>query len=134
MAVNRVAAFLEKLRSSQIVPPATVEQLGRSPLAQGDDPAPLARGLVPQGCLTPYQDKQLARGKDLVIGPYRLLELDREIGPTQVFKAVHSHMNCAVGLKVVRKERTADTQALRREYQITVALAHPVFLKAYESG
>lgn len=134
MAVNRVAAFLEKLRTSQLVPPATVEQLGRSPLAQGDDPAPLARELVRQGCLTPYQARQLARGKDLVIGQYRLLELERELGPAQVFKALHIPMNCTVGLKVVRKDRPADAEALKREYQILVGLTRPAFLKAYEAG
>jgi serine/threonine-protein kinase len=135
MAVNRVAAFLDTLRASQLLPAATVEQWGQSPLAQGDDPAPLARELVRQGYLTPYQVKQLARGgKDLTIGPYRLLELVREVGPAQVFKAVHSQMNCTVGLKVVRKDRTADAQALKREAALTVALAHPAFLRAYEAG
>src|SRR5262249_13769398 len=61
-------------------------------------------------------------------------ELVCEVGPAQVFKAVHSQMNCAVGLKVVRKDRPADVAALMRESEITVRLAHPAFLKAYESG
>lgn len=135
MAVNRVSAFLDSLRSSQLVPSDTVEQLGQSPHAQGDDPAPLARELVRQGHLTVYQAKQIAKGgKDLVLGPYRLLELVRQVGPAQVFRAVHSHMNCAVGLKVVRKDRAADVAALMRESEITVRLAHGAFLKAYESG
>ena len=135
MAVNRVAAFLDSLRSSQLLPSDTVEQLGQSPAARGDDPAPLARELVRAGHLTVYQAKQLARGgKDLVLGPYRLLELVRDVGAAQVFKAVHSQMNCTVGLKVVRKDRPADVAALMRESQITLRLAHDAFLKAYESG
>src|SRR5579862_8321628 len=90
MAVNRVAAFLDSLRSSQLLPAGTVEQIGQSPHAKGDDPASLARELVRQGYLTAYQAKQLAKGgKDLVLGPYRLLELIRQVGPAQVFKAVH---------------------------------------------
>jgi serine/threonine protein kinase/tetratricopeptide (TPR) repeat protein len=135
MAVNRVAAFLDSLRTSQLVPSETVEQLGQSPHARGDDPAPLARELVRKGHLTVYQAKQIAKGgKDLVLGPYHILELVRQVGPAQVFKAVHSQMNCTVGLKVVRKDRPADMAALMRESEITVRLAHAAFLKAYESG
>src|SRR5262245_8048461 len=66
MAVNRVAAFLDSLRASQLLPPDAVEQVGQSPHARGDDPTPLARELVRAGHLTAYQAKQLAKGgKDL---------------------------------------------------------------------
>ena len=55
----------------------------------------LARRSVRRGWLTEYQAYQVlkGRGKELVLGPFRLLDRLGEGGMGQVFKAVHVPMH-----------------------------------------
>src|SRR5437870_2955016 len=110
MALPKVAAFLEALRGSDLLEPAQVEELAKSPQSQAEDALPLAREILRSGWLTRYQVNQLAAGraKDLSVGPYRLLDRLGEGAMGQVFKAHHAIMKRTVALKLIRTEYLAN--------------------------
>lgn len=139
MAVSRVASFIDNLRDTQLLDPKQLAEVARNPLAKGDDPMPLARDLIQRQALTAYQVNQLVRGrgKELVLGPYRLLDRLGEGGMGQVYKAFHQPMNRVVALKVIKKEKLAKAEAVSRFYQEIRAAAqlhHPNIVVAYDAG
>ena len=64
--------------------------------------------------LTPYQINQLfaARGDQLVLGQYVLLERLGEGGMGQVVKARHRRLERLVAIKLIRKERLTQPGAV----------------------
>jgi WD40 repeat protein/serine/threonine protein kinase len=139
MAADRLASFLDALRETEVLEPAQLEEVNLLPQSQGTDPVPLARLLVHKGWLSRYQVNQLVqgRGRDLVLGPYRVLDRIGEGAMGQVFKAHHAPMNRIVALKLIRKERLGNPEAVRRFYrevQAAAKLAHPNIVLAYDAG
>src|SRR5262245_33715140 len=97
----------------------------------------LLRELVRRKWLTPFQTDQIAQGneKDLVLGPYRLLEPIGEGGMGKVFKARHIRMDRIVGLKIIPPEYLDNLNAMARFYREVRAVAqlsHPNIVTAYE--
>jgi serine/threonine-protein kinase len=136
---NRLATFLHVLRKYRLVEPAKLEKLEGNPLVQGDDPRPLARQLGQWGWLTRYQLQVLAAGKvrELVVGPYRILDCLGEGGMGEVYKARHLTMNRLVALKVIRKAWLSDERQVKRFYQEVQAaaqLVHPHIMVAFDAG
>src|SRR6516225_6666839 len=108
-------------------------------MPQADDPAPLARELVSRKWLSGYQVNALMKGngKELAIGPYRVVERIGEGGMGQVFKAVHGTMGRVVALKVIKKERLTNNDAIRRfqqEVEAAGKLNHPNIVRAFDAG
>jgi serine/threonine protein kinase len=139
MAIPRLASFMEQLRGSDLLQPAQLEEISRGPHVEGDDPRPLAKELIQRGWLTRFQINQIGLGKgtELVVGPYRLVDKLGEGAMGQVFKAHHVPMNRTVALKVIRKERLANPDAVRRFYrevQAAAQLVHPNIVLAYDAG
>ncbi len=137
MAVDAVPQFLHALRDSTLL---TQEQCGELHTlgTQLPDLRALARELVKRGWLTPYQVNQLVRGrgKDLLLGPYHILEPLGEGGMGQVFKARHPLMKRLVALKVIRAERLKSGDALRRfqrEIEAAAKLSHPNVVIAHDA-
>jgi WD40 repeat protein/serine/threonine protein kinase len=131
--------FLDALRANGLLDAAQLEELGRCPEAQDPAPTPLARAVLQRGWLTRFQLNTIAagRGKDLTVGPYVLLDRLGEGGMGMVYKAEHRHMGRVVALKVIRKEKLASPDAVKRFYQevqIAAALAHPNIVLAYDAG
>jgi serine/threonine protein kinase len=131
--------FIDQLRDSGLLDGAQVAELSRCPEAQDPAPAPLARVVFRRGWLTRFQLTTLAagRGKDLIIGPYVVLERLGEGGMGMVYKARHQHMARVVALKVIRKEKLASADAVSRFYQevkMAAALSHPNIVLAYDAG
>src|SRR5262249_12093018 len=92
-----------------------------------------------RGWLTRFQISLAASGKarELLVGPYVLLERLGEGGMGQVFKARHRHMNRLVALKLMRKEKLASPDSVRRFYQevqAAAALVHPTRPRACAAG
>jgi serine/threonine-protein kinase len=139
MAVASVADFFEALRESQLLEPAHVDEILQASLPNQDDPQILARELVQRGVLTAYQAEQLLqdRGKELILGPYRLLEPLGEGGMGQVFKALQSRLNRVVALKVIRQDRLSrDAEAVKRfqrEARAAAQLSHPNVVIVYDA-
>jgi serine/threonine protein kinase/WD40 repeat protein len=137
MAVDTLAQFVEALREAQLLSPAQWDELTALRARLADVPG-LARELVRRGWLTPYQANQLARGrgKELVLGPYQLLEPLAEGGMGTVFKARHPLMKRVVAVKVIRGQRLTAPDAVRRfEREIVVAgkLSHPNVVIAHDA-
>ena len=136
--MDTTAPFLQTLRELQLVFPAQEKQfvdLGK----QFVDPRELARRLVALGWLTPYQVNRLVqgRGRELVVGPYRLLESIGRGGMGQVFKARHTLMQRVVALKVIRPAWLPEPEARQRflrEIQAAAKLAHPNVVMAHDAA
>jgi WD40 repeat protein/serine/threonine protein kinase len=138
MALSPVASFLEALRTTELLPPARLDEATREG-ARLKDFRVLARNLLQRGWLTPFQANQLVqgRGADLILGPYVLLERLGEGARGQVFKARHRIMNRVVCLNVIRKDLLADPEAVEqfyREVQTASQLDHPNVVYAYDAG
>jgi serine/threonine protein kinase/WD40 repeat protein len=140
MPVERSAPpFLDALRASGLLTAAQLDELARCPEAREAAPTPLARIVYQRGWLTRYQLNAVAvgRAKDLIIGPYVILDRLGEGGMGMVYKARHQHMQRIVALKVIRKERLANPEAVERFYREVRAaaqLAHPNIVMAYDAG
>jgi serine/threonine-protein kinase len=129
----------DALQKYQVLAPARLNEITASLKGRSADARGLARELVQRGWLTPFQANQLilGRGADLVLGPYLLVERLGEGGMGQVFKAYHPLMERTVALKVIRKERLGDEDAVQRfhrEIRMAAQLNDPHIVQAYEAG
>ncbi len=137
MAFSSVAAFVDVLRQVPLLEPEQMAELAR--LAAGSaDARGLAGELVRRGWLTPYQVNQLfqGRGQQLVLGSFILLERLGEGGMGQVFKGRHRKLGRIDALKVIRKERLVNPDAVRRfrrEIQAAAQLSHPNIVRALDA-
>jgi serine/threonine protein kinase len=139
MSTNVKPSLLDLLRDSSLLEDAQITELAALPEATLAEPLPLARQVVQRGWLTKFQVSQVANGRarDLLVGPYVLLERLGEGGMGQVFKARHRHMGREVALKIIRKEKLASPDAVKRFYaEVRAAgqLQHPNIVVAYDAG
>jgi hypothetical protein len=117
----RSTLCLDQLRASQLLSEAQLARLESSWDGR-------FRPLVEAGLLTPYQARQIARGRldRLRLGPYVLLERLGGGGEGVVFKAVHALMGREVALKILRRTTS--------EIAITAGLTHPHIVQAYDAS
>src|SRR5262245_48186593 len=139
MAANRTAGFLDQLRDCQVLEKSQLDELSRSTIVKTDDPSVVARELVQKKWLTSFQVNQVlqGRGRELRLGPYRLLEKLGEGGMGFVYKAHHQKMGRTVALKVIRKEKLSNATAVRRfeqEIRVVSQLSHPNIVTAFDAG
>jgi WD40 repeat protein/serine/threonine protein kinase len=139
MPTNVKPTFLDQLRSSGLLEPEQLKELAGLPEAKQADPLPLARQVFQRGWLSKYQINQVGAGrsKELLIGPYLLVDRLGEGGMGTVFKARHRHMGRVVALKIIRKEKLASPDAVQRFYrevQAAAHLTHPNIVLAYDAG
>jgi serine/threonine protein kinase len=138
VGVDSLTSLNEALRQHHLLEDAQLEALGRQPLAGFTDPRTLARELVRRTWLTPHQVNQLflGRGHDLVLGSYVLLDKVGSGGMGQVFKARNWKLGHIVALKLIRKERLASPEAVRRfhrEIRLAAQLDHPNIVRALDA-
>src|SRR6266851_4498679 len=116
MSVASVTFLVEEFQALRLLEPTQQSELTESLQRRFPDVRDLARELARRAWVTPFQLQRVCqgRGRELLIGPY--LVLDRlnngAIGP--LFKARHEHMKRLVALQVVREERLARPEALAR--------------------
>jgi WD40 repeat protein/serine/threonine protein kinase len=133
-----VAEVLEQLRQSALLEPAQVDELSRVVRTKALTQQQLGRELLQRDWLTPYQVNQLLQGRarNLLLGPYLLLQRLGHGGMGEVFKARHRRLGRVVALKVIRKERLADADAVRRfqrEVRAAASLSHPQIVHAFDA-
>src|SRR5262245_27686663 len=116
MTIHSPAGLVDALREYRILDQGRLDEVTSALQQRFPDPRALARELLQRGWLTPYQANLFlqGRGGELVLGPYLLLERLGEGGMGQVFKARHQLMDRVVALKVIRKERLANPDAVQR--------------------
>ncbi len=139
MNTDTVPGFVETLADSRVLSPEQLDEVQGALLNDYPDPQALANELVRRGWLTIYQVKQLfaGRGPELLVGQYVLLQPLGEGGMGQVFKAWHPVLEQVRALKVIRPDRLASDNAVRRFYREIKAvarLAHPNIIHAYDAG
>lgn len=137
MLIDSSASLIETLRRLQLLEPVQLGEVARL-VPTFPDARALAKELLQRAWLTPYQVNQLlqGRGGDLVLGQYVIQERLGEGGMGQVFKAQQRRLNRVVALKVIRKDRLANPEAVRRfhrEVQAVAQLSHPNVVVAYDA-
>ncbi len=138
MPVDSAADFAEALRAARILEPAQLEEIAGTLQARFPAPRALARELLQRGWLTPYQANQLlqGRGHELLLGSYVLQQRLGEGGMGAVFKARNWKLGTTLALKIIRKERLANPDAVRRfqrEIRAAAQLNHPNIVHAYDA-
>jgi len=138
MAIKTVPQLFQGLRAASLLTNAQVDVVAKELLPRMTDPRALARELLKRNWVTPYQINQLFldRGPDLNLGPYVLLERVGEGGMGQVFKARHRKLNRNVALKVIRRDKLGNAEAVRRFYrevQAASKLDHPNIVTAIDA-
>jgi formylglycine-generating enzyme required for sulfatase activity/serine/threonine protein kinase len=129
----------ELLQELPLLDPAQREEVAGLRQQQFTTPGALTAELVRRGWLTAFQRDQLlqGRGRELVLGPYLLLDRLGHGGMGQVFKARHQILGRVVALKVARKDVPTDATDERRflrEMQATAQLCHPNIVTAYDAA
>jgi len=136
---NTVVNLVDVLRQGQLLTTSQLDELARDLLKRFPQPRALAQELLQRGWLTPFQINLIFQGRsrELVLGPYILLERLGEGGVGHVFKARHQHMQRLVALKIIRKELITDPEIVGRFYREIHAvsqLVHPNVILAYDAG
>src|SRR5262245_47404408 len=139
MTVQALHRLVHSLRDHHLLSPAQCAELLSGSGGSSDDPRALARDLVGRGWLTPFQANRVAQGKtrELVLGPYVLLDRLGEGGMGQVFKARHPLMDRVVALKVIRADRLGSPEAVQRfhrEIKAAAKLSHPNVVVAHDAA
>lgn len=131
--------WIDWLCQAPLLEPAQRAALSRALPHQGGDPRHIFEDLRQRGWLTTFQVRQLlrGRGRELLMGPYILLDQLGEGGNGQVFMARHQSMRRVVALKVVYPELLRDPEAIQRfarEIEVLSRLSHPNIIHAYDAG
>jgi serine/threonine-protein kinase len=131
--------FIRALEQSGLLADERVRAPVHAAAAQALDGRGLARVLVRQNLLTPYQANQLltGKGRELTLGPYLLLERLGHGGMGQVYKAVHRTHGRVVAVKVLSRHLLQNPRALarfRREIEAAGKLTHPNIVTALDAA
>ncbi|RMG38177.1 MAG: serine/threonine protein kinase, partial [Planctomycetota bacterium] len=132
--------FIRLLEKSQLLKRSLFEKIKPQLQqfgAEGDTPERLAKSLVKNRILTPYQSAQLLKGRwnGFYIGKYRLLDLLGRGGMGKVYLAEQITMQRVVAVKVVRPRAASDRVNLARfvrEARAVAQLRHPNVVQAYD--
>ncbi len=138
MATSSTTDLVDTLCQFRLLDSAQLEEMTLVPQDRFPDSQALAGELIRRGWLTPYQANQLlqGRGQELLLGSYVLLERLGEGGMGQVFKARNWKLGKIVSLKLIRKERLDNQDAVRRferEVCAAAALSHPNIVHALDA-
>jgi serine/threonine protein kinase len=129
--------FLKELR---LVHPGRIDELvARLWTEKGPpDAARVAHELVRDEVLTPYQAAALyqGKGKELLVGPYVVLDKIGTGGMGIVFKAVHRKLRKVVALKVLprafQRRKPGVEERFRSESEALARLKHPNIVCCHE--
>ena len=137
MSIPTPEELLVFLREHEFLTPSQAQQLDGGGLTKFSDGGCSSASWSPEDGSTPHQANQLLleRHADLILGPYRILELLGEGGMGQVFKAHHVNMDRVVALKTIPRAVVSNPLALGRFYREVRAVAklsHPNIVTAFE--
>ena len=129
----RLDDFLADIARSRLVQPSDLERIlaGFPRAPEADAAVRLARVLIDQRKVTPYQARKLLSGatRGFFLGDYRILRLLGEGGMGKVYLAAKGETDQRVAIKVLPPKKAAEEeQALRRfqrETDLSRRVVHP---------
>jgi len=135
-------SFIDLVKRSQLVEEEQLERFlaklraksgGKLPDTQED----LAQALIEEGLLTEWQSDKLLSGKHrgFILGKYKLLRMLGKGGMSSVYLAEHILMRARRAIKVLPKNRVADTTYLERfriEARAAAKLDDPNIIHTYD--
>jgi serine/threonine-protein kinase len=139
MAIQGFAQFLKGLHECSALDSHQLRVLSERARCGPPDIHYLGQELLDRGWMTAYQINEINRGhaRQLVVGPYLLLERLGKGGMGEVIKARHQRLGRFAALKIVRADRRDDPRRLARfqqEVQTSARVDHPNFVHAYDAG
>jgi eukaryotic-like serine/threonine-protein kinase len=138
MPAQSVSGLVQAIRKFGLLEPDQFQEFLRRVQTRNADPRTPFHELVERGWLTKFQFQKLLhnRGHELVLGSYVLLDKLGEGGMGEVFKARHQKMGRIVAVKLIRKDRLKNNEAVqrfKREIQATAQLSHPNIVMALDA-
>ncbi len=138
MKNDQLTALVAAIKHCELLEPAAMEQLESWANSDGADPQEIAREIVQRKWLTAFQVKAFwkGRGEDLFINQYVLMEKLGAGGMGDVFKARHMRMDRIVAIKLIRPERLANPETVKRfqrEIKAASQLQHENVVVAYDA-
>jgi serine/threonine protein kinase len=138
MPLDSVDALVQAIRQCNLLEAPQLQEVVKLQ-PRCPDARTLAQEAIRRGLLTRFQAHRLiqGRGAELVFASYVLLDRLGEGGMGTVYKGRHQTMGRIVAVKVIRKDRLANAEAVkrfRREIQATAQLSHPNVVSAYDAG
>ncbi|GIW79350.1 MAG: hypothetical protein KatS3mg105_1157 [Gemmatales bacterium] len=133
-----VKTFVDQLRDCGLLFDRRLERGVRDLESKANDGKTLARLLIQQGLLTAYQANHIltGKGKELVLGQYRIVERLGQGSTGQTFKAVHATMGRLVVIRLMAPHLTNDPKSrtkFTREVQNIAQLSHTNILTAFDA-
>ncbi|HET6575612.1 MAG TPA: serine/threonine-protein kinase, partial [Fimbriiglobus sp.] len=139
MSAPAADPFLTALRQAKLLDPAELDELAAWADRSLADTQAIVAELLRRGRLTPFQAREVHRGRGaaLTLGRYVLLDRIGEGGMGRVFKARDARLGREVALKVMRPEKVARPNVRHRfhqEMQAAGKLSHPNVVLALDAG
>ncbi len=138
-AADATATFYQNLQACRLLTDAQLRELwGWLAHAKPDLPG-MAKAINRRGWLTPYQIREIVKGRGAalkVASRYVLLDVLGEGGMGRVYKVQDTRMGRNVALKVIRKEKLSNALAIERflqEIRAISAMDHPNVVKVYDA-
>jgi serine/threonine-protein kinase len=130
MAIVSCGALIDVLRQLRLLDEPSLAALFAAGGGRCADVRSVAKSLIQRGLFTVYQMNQLlaGHGKELILGPYIILDRLGKGGQSDVYKARHSEHEWVVALKVIRAaalSTSAATQQFLQEMTAMAELDHP---------
>src|SRR5262249_13786930 len=137
MSIATVNALVDVLRAHTLLQPDQLAELDPEFLLRFANVRAFAKYLLARRWLTVYQVNQLFQGnaKDLVLAPYRILDVPGEGGVSSVYKAWDTRRKCVAALKSIKAEHLDNAEAvgrLKREMRVIAQLSNPYIVKAFD--
>lgn len=138
MPVAANTEFVAVVRECRLLDEACLNEVERVLARKFPEPRELARELARRGWLSQYQCNELllGRGRLLLLGSYVLLDKLGEGGMGAVFKARNWKLGRTVALKLIRPEKLANAQAVKRfqrEIRAAAQLEHANIVHAIDA-
>lgn len=139
MSLPSTANLVDVLRQYRLLEPGQLDEVTRTLQQRFPEPRALTKELMQRGWLSAFQANHVLQGKagELHLGSYILIERLGEGGMGEVFKARHPKMGRIVAIKLIRKDRLANPQAIRRfehEMRAAAQVSHPNIVTAYDAA